>query len=177
MQNSISINEAHELSKSDKTLFPYLIQMQSSGIKYGIHSFDDALKYQCLKKVNVINDLHEESDQIRFQILDKLNAAEIYTLMVYSENEIYTSTFLGMYKRLIDKSEFSIITIVIVLYLFLARNELQIYFIIMKEHDFLKGRTQIIIGDVKALCDIISSLFLVIPFCTSFKGESARSSF
>lgn len=107
IQNSISINEAHELSKSDKTLFPYLIQMQSSGIKYGIHSFDDALKYQCLKKVNMINDLHEESDQIRFQILDKLNAAEIYTLMVYSENEIYTSTFLGMYKRLIDKSEFS----------------------------------------------------------------------
>jgi hypothetical protein len=55
----------------------------------------------------VINDLHEESDQIRFQILDKLIAAEIYTLMVYSENEIYTSTFLGMYKRLIDKGEFS----------------------------------------------------------------------
>ena len=65
------------------------------------------MKYQCVKKVNVINDLHEESDQIRFQIMDKLNAAEIYTLMVYSENEIYTSTFLGMYKRLIDKSEFS----------------------------------------------------------------------
>ena len=107
IQNNISINEAHELSKSDKTLFPYLIQMQSSGLKYGVHSFDDALKYQCLKKVNVINDLHDESDQIRFQILDKLNAAEIYTLMVYSENEIYTSTFLGMYKRLIDKSEFS----------------------------------------------------------------------
>lgn len=107
IQNNISINEAHELSKSDKTLFPYLIQMQSSGLKYGIHSFDDALKYQCLKKVNVINDLHDESNQIRFKILDELNAAEIYTLMVYSENEIYTSTFLGMYKRLIDKSEFS----------------------------------------------------------------------
>ena len=105
--NTITISEAHELSKSDKTLFPYLIKMQSKGVKYGVHSFDDALKYQCLKKVNVINDLHEESEQVRFEILNKLNSAEIYTLLVYSEDEIYTSTFLGMYNRLTKKNEFT----------------------------------------------------------------------
>jgi hypothetical protein len=103
ISNKISISEAHDISKTDKSLFPYLIQMQSNGIIYGAHSSNEALKYQCLKKVNLINDLHDESDIIRFRILENLNSKEIYTLIVYSEDEIYTSTFLGMYNRLINK--------------------------------------------------------------------------
>ena len=34
--------------------------MQSNGVIYGSHSSNEALKYQCLKKVNIINDLHEQ---------------------------------------------------------------------------------------------------------------------
>jgi len=61
IENRLSISEAHQISKTDLSLFPYLIQMQSNGVKYGSHSSNEALKYQCLKKVNIINDLHEES--------------------------------------------------------------------------------------------------------------------
>ena len=106
IENRLSISEAHQISKTDLSLFPYLIQMQSNGVKYGSHSSNEALKYQCLKKVNIINDLHEESDIIRFRILESLNSKEIYTLIVYSEEEIYTSTFLGMYTRLVKKIDF-----------------------------------------------------------------------
>ena len=106
IENRLSISEAHQISKTDISLFPYLIQMQSNGVKYGSHSSNEALKYQCLKKVNIINDLHEESDIIRFRILESLNSKEIYTLIVYSEEEIYTSTFLGMYTRLVKKIDF-----------------------------------------------------------------------
>ena len=80
--------------------------MQSNGVKYCSHSSNEALKYQCLKKVNIINYLHEESDIIRFRILESLNSKEIYTLIVYSEEEIYTSTFLGMYTSLVKKIDF-----------------------------------------------------------------------
>ena len=104
--NRLSISEAHQISKTDKSLFKYLIQMQSNGVKYGSHSCNEALKYQCLKKINIINDLHEENDIIRFRILENLNSNEIYTLIVYSEEEIYTSTFLGMYNRLVNKITF-----------------------------------------------------------------------
>jgi hypothetical protein len=69
------------------------------------HSVDDALRYQCLKHVRVINDLHEESDAIRFASLSTFSASEIYTLLVYSEDEIYTSTFLGMYTRMMAKMD------------------------------------------------------------------------
>jgi len=104
--NNLSISEAHQISKTDISLFPYLIQMQSNGVIYGSHSSNEALKYQCLKKVNIINDLHEQSDIIRFRILDSLNSKEIYTLIVYSEEEIYTSTFLGIYTCLVKKIDF-----------------------------------------------------------------------
>jgi hypothetical protein len=101
----LSIEEAHEIAKLDKTLFEYLIAMRADATLNGEHSVDEALMYQCLKHVRVINDLHEESDATRFQSLGKFSAAEIYTLIVYSEDEIYTSTFLGMYNRMMAKMD------------------------------------------------------------------------
>lgn len=100
----LSIDEAHDIGKYDSTLFEYLISMRAEDeTLIGEHSVNEALKYQCLRRVRVINDLHEESDAVRFASLKKYNAEEIYTLMVYSEDEIYTSTFLGMYKRMMSK--------------------------------------------------------------------------
>jgi hypothetical protein len=101
----LSIEEAHTIARYDSSLFEYLITMRSVATLNGEHSVDEALKYQCLKHVRVINDLHEESDAKRFASLKKFSAPEIYTLMVYSEDEIYTSTFLGMYKRMMAKME------------------------------------------------------------------------
>ena len=101
----LTIEEAHEIAKKDSTLFAYLIQMRADTRLNGEHSVDEALSYQCLKHVREINDLHEETDAIRFKSLNKFSAAEIYTLMVYSEDEIYTSTFLGMYNRMMAKME------------------------------------------------------------------------
>ncbi|MGB0850763.1 MAG: hypothetical protein ACPGTP_05920, partial [Bacteroidia bacterium] len=101
----IGIDKAHEIAKFDSALFSYLITMRSKTVLLGEHSINEALKYQCLKKVRIINDLHEESDAVRFASLGKYNASEIYTLIVYSEDEIYTSTFLGMYKRMMSKLE------------------------------------------------------------------------
>ncbi|MDC1395473.1 hypothetical protein N8368_03085 [Bacteroidia bacterium] len=101
----LSAEEAHEIARFDSTLFEYLIEMRSNVTLNGEHSVDDALMYQCLKHVRVINDLHEKSDAVRFKSLNKFNAQEIYTLMVYSENEIYTSTFLGMYNRMMAKMD------------------------------------------------------------------------
>lgn len=102
---TLTIEEAHTIAKYDSTLFAYLIKMRSEFTLNGEHSVDEALMYQCLKHVREINDLHEETDAIRFKSLNKFSAPEIYTLMVYSEDEIYTSTFLGMYKRMMSKME------------------------------------------------------------------------
>lgn len=105
VNSKLSVEEAHSIAKYDNTLFEYLIVMRAEEELHAEHSVDEALKYQCLKHVRVINDLHEESDAKRFASLSKFSASEIYTLMVYSEDEIYTSTFLGMYTRMMAKMD------------------------------------------------------------------------
>ncbi len=50
--------------------------------------------------VNVINDLHEEQDPVRFKKIDKLTPEELYYLAVTTEEDIYTSSFVrGVYPR------------------------------------------------------------------------------
>ncbi len=102
----LTVDEAHEIARLDNSLFDHLIAMRAGDDDInGEHSVNAELTYQCLKQVRIINDLHEESDAVRFQSLNRFNAHEIYTLIVYSEHEIYTSTFLGMYKRMMNKMD------------------------------------------------------------------------
>jgi hypothetical protein len=55
--------------------------------------------------INEINALHELRDlKIRFKVLDKLTAAELYYIAVMGEAELYTSSFVsGVYPRIFQK--------------------------------------------------------------------------
>ncbi len=53
--------------------------------------------------VREINALHDKPANIRFKILDPLTPAELYYLVVLSEDEIYTSSYLGVYDRIFQR--------------------------------------------------------------------------
>jgi hypothetical protein len=54
--------------------------------------------------VREINALHTvDNPAIRFKILDPLSPAELYYLIVLSEDEIYTSSYLGVYDRIFQR--------------------------------------------------------------------------
>lgn len=54
--------------------------------------------------VTEINALHTvENPAIRFKILDPLTPSELYYLVVLSEDEIYTSSYLGVYDRIFQR--------------------------------------------------------------------------
>jgi hypothetical protein len=54
--------------------------------------------------VGEINALHTvENPAIRFKILDPLTPEELYYLIVLSEDEIYTSSYLGVYDRIFER--------------------------------------------------------------------------
>jgi hypothetical protein len=54
--------------------------------------------------VREINGLHTVSNPaIRFKILDPLTPEELYYLIVLSEDEIYTSSYLGVYERIFQR--------------------------------------------------------------------------
>lgn len=55
--------------------------------------------------ISVINSLHESPDKIRFQILNTLSTRELYFIILGGSGEIYTSSFLYVYKKFIADSE------------------------------------------------------------------------
>ncbi len=63
-------------------------------------SVDDYRKASALRMVRKINDLHEQPDDIRFDSVKGASAKLLYNLMVYGEEEIFTSSFNGLFNRL-----------------------------------------------------------------------------
>lgn len=66
--------------------------------------------------VKKINDLHNSPDAIRFQSVQNLRPQDIYYIITSSDQEMYTSSYLGLYKRLLsqykEQSADSIFTLV-----------------------------------------------------------------
>lgn len=66
--------------------------------------------------VKKINDLHSSPDAERFQSVQSLRPQDIYYVIVSADEEMYTSTYLGLYKRLMahfkDQSADSILSLV-----------------------------------------------------------------
>jgi len=69
----------------------------------------NALTEMLMKKgkevfVREINALHTvDNPAVRFRVLDPLTPAELYYLIVLSEDEIYTSSYLGVYDRIFQR--------------------------------------------------------------------------
>ncbi len=53
--------------------------------------------------VRTINGLHNSPDGVRFKSLEPLSASELYYLCVLGEDEIYTSSYLGVFKRIFQR--------------------------------------------------------------------------
>jgi hypothetical protein len=99
----LSIKDAHRISKSDLDFFTHLIDLVKESKFLGFHSVEEALKNIGLRKVREVNDLHDESDAIRFAPVKDLTAEQLYFLMVYSEDEIFTSSFMGLFDRMMNR--------------------------------------------------------------------------
>ncbi len=99
----LTLDESDKLTKNKTEWFRALSQLKSQKNILGNYSVDKELEKYSLKAIIQINLLHERPDAIRFASCNKYNAHEMYTLMVYAQDEIFTSTYLGMFKRLLAK--------------------------------------------------------------------------
>lgn len=54
--------------------------------------------------INEINALHDEPDEVRFRILAPLTAEELYYIIVTGEDVLYTSSYVGVYNRLMTRT-------------------------------------------------------------------------
>ena len=88
-----------------KTHLDYVERAQNRDTARGFSALDDMLRKKALSVfVNTINGLHNETDNVRFRIIQSLNAQELYYLAVLTDGEIYTSSFTrGVFPLIMSK--------------------------------------------------------------------------
>lgn len=102
-KGKITMAKADEIGKHPEKYLRTMLNTMVHKRPLGEHSLEAELEIYSLKFVRVLNDLHNESDAVRFASIENFSAEELYTLMVYSEEEIFTSTFNGLFNRLLTK--------------------------------------------------------------------------
>ena len=115
LKGKITIDEIDKVKEDDLNYYRLLVKTR---IDYAARLLpparDTALEMDALKQmlsnkgkdifVNEINALHtQENPALRFKVLDPLTPEELYYLAVLNENEIYTSSYLGVYDRIFQR--------------------------------------------------------------------------
>lgn len=87
-----------------RTQIDYVHRIPSGDLPMGMRDLTDMLQKKAIDVfVSQINELHESPDAVRFKCLEPLNAQELYYLIVLGEEEIYTSSYVNVYKKMMDK--------------------------------------------------------------------------
>jgi hypothetical protein len=89
-----------------KTRVDYINRGLEKKTLFGMGALEDRLREKARNVfIKEINGLHEEPDAVRFRILQQLNAQELYYLIVFSDDELYTSSYTkGVYPAVMAKS-------------------------------------------------------------------------
>jgi hypothetical protein len=103
VKGKMSIQKADSISKKQNTLLIKLIDARAEKNPLGRHTLERELENISLKIIRKINDAHNESDAVRFADINQLSREEIYTIIVYGQEEIFTSSFNGCLKRFLEK--------------------------------------------------------------------------
>jgi uncharacterized protein YejL (UPF0352 family) len=92
----------HSISQYPRTYLNALITVQQRENPIGALDIERELSIKALEEVRKVNDLHDLTDSTkRFAAVRDMGALELYTLIVYSPEEIFTSTFNGIFERLL----------------------------------------------------------------------------
>ena len=100
----VSPDLINTISNNRKVYLNALIQANKKEMPIAEYDLERELSIKALEEVRIVNDLHDLTDtSIRFAAARGMNADDLYTLMVYSPEEIFTSTFNGLFERLLRK--------------------------------------------------------------------------
>lgn len=98
-----TIAEIDAIAANQDLYFQNLVRLKVENVELGGDTYTDELKYRGLKYVREMNDLHEEKDPVRFKCIDGFAPEVLYFIMVYGQDEIYTSSFLGTFNRMMER--------------------------------------------------------------------------
>lgn len=100
-----TIEQVHYIPYDSAMYFSHLMNLTFRENPLSKHSIEEAMEIAGLKVVRVLNDLHNEPDAARYKSIQPCSAKELYSLLVYTEDEIFTSTFLYLFPQLLEKMD------------------------------------------------------------------------
>jgi hypothetical protein len=100
--NRFTIRQIDSITLSPIATFENLVRLKLENDSIGRDAYTSNLAERAINYVRKLDELHEQSDNSRFKFVDSLSAPALFFIMVYGQDEIYTSSFLGAYRRMID---------------------------------------------------------------------------
>jgi len=93
------------LVKTEERYYPRLVAGDTPVAMLGSDGLVDMLQRKAIQHfINPINGLHENPNpNIRFRAIEPLNAEDLYYMMVFGENDIYTSSYKYSFDRMMQK--------------------------------------------------------------------------
>jgi hypothetical protein len=99
-----TISSINKITENQDEYFKKLIVMRQAYFTTDLRKmYDKELVHEASKYVTSMNELHEQFDAVRFKSVEKLTATEIYYVLVYGSDDLYTSSFLGCFNRLLTR--------------------------------------------------------------------------
>ncbi len=99
-----TVEEIDNIASNPDSYFRNLVRIKIEDDSLVRKTYISELQYRALNGyVRQLNDLHEAKDDVRFKCIDSLPATSLFYLMVYGQDEIYTSSFLGTFKRMLQR--------------------------------------------------------------------------
>ncbi|MCS6934418.1 MAG: hypothetical protein NZM35_04610 [Chitinophagales bacterium] len=103
LSGKMTVPQAVEISKDPRHLFSALVQIVSRPSYKGAYSVHREMRDYSLRFIREINDKIASGATQPFYSTEGLNAAELYFLMLYGRDEVFHSTFNGLFRRFIAK--------------------------------------------------------------------------
>jgi len=98
-----TIAQIDAITANPDLYYQNLVRLKVENDSLGGNTYTDELAYRSLKYVREMDDLHESPDKVRFKCIDNMSPVALYYIMVYGQDEIYTSSFLGTFHRMLER--------------------------------------------------------------------------
>ena len=99
-----TLAEVNKITEDQDEYFKKMIEMRQEYFSTDLRKiYDRELTHEASRYVSVMNELHNASNDVRFKIIDKNSETEIYYIIVYGSDDLYTSSFLGCFNRMMTR--------------------------------------------------------------------------
>jgi hypothetical protein len=99
----LTIKQIDNITSDREGYLKALVDLKTAGETLGAYNIDQELKLRSLEFVRLVNELHNDPAPKRFASLTNFRAEDLYYTMIGGGEEIYTSSFVWMFNRMMDK--------------------------------------------------------------------------